>query len=157
MNTTDEIARRIGRAMQALPDIVAEEAVEYSRRRFTEKAFDGKPWRPVSPNYHPRRGTLLVRSGALLNSVRVASVTPQKVVITAGNSKVAYARAHNEGFAGSAVWFDAQYSRPYELGEGMKGTIGIIGPKRMDYEHVMKTLKTLQGELDAIYNKNPKE
>ena len=23
----------------------------------------------------------------------------------------------------------------YELGEGMKGTIGIIGPKRMDYEH----------------------
>ena len=26
----------------------------------------------------------------------------------------------------------------YELGEGMKGTIGIIGPKRMDYEHVMK-------------------
>ncbi len=22
----------------------------------------------------------------------------------------------------------------YELGEGMKGTIGIIGPKRMDYE-----------------------
>ena len=29
----------------------------------------------------------------------------------------------------------------YELGEGMKGTIGIIGPKRMDYEHVMNTLK----------------
>ena len=29
----------------------------------------------------------------------------------------------------------------YELGEGMKGTIGIIGPKRMDYEHVMKTLE----------------
>ena len=26
----------------------------------------------------------------------------------------------------------------YELGEGMKGTIGIIGPKRMDYEHVIK-------------------
>ena len=44
----------------------------------------------------------------------------------------------------------------FELGEGMKGTIGIIGPKRMDYEHVMKTLKTLQSELDAIYNKEPK-
>ena len=44
----------------------------------------------------------------------------------------------------------------YELGEGMKGTIGIIGPKRMDYEHVMRTLKTLQSELDAIYNKAPK-
>ena len=45
----------------------------------------------------------------------------------------------------------------YELGEGMKGTIGIIGPKRMDYEHVMKTLKTLQSELDAIYYKDPEE
>ena len=40
----------------------------------------------------------------------------------------------------------------YELGDGMKGTIGIIGPKRMDYEHVMRTLKTLQDELDSVYN-----
>lgn len=42
----------------------------------------------------------------------------------------------------------------YELDEGMKGTIAIIGPKRMDYQHVMKTLKTLQSELDAIYYKD---
>lgn len=41
----------------------------------------------------------------------------------------------------------------YELGEGMHGTIGIIGPKRMDYEHVMDTLKTLQTELDTIFHK----
>ena len=103
MNTTDEIARRIAQAMQALPELVAEEAAEYSRSRFTEKAFDGKPWRPVSPNYHPRRGTLLVRSGALLNSVRVVSTSQEKVVIGAGNSKVKYAKAHNEGFSGSVV------------------------------------------------------
>ena len=25
----------------------------------------------------------------------------------------------------------------YELGEGMRGTIGIVGPKRMDYEKVV--------------------
>lgn len=41
----------------------------------------------------------------------------------------------------------------YELGEGMKGTIGIIGPKRMDYEHVMNTLKTLMVELDHIFHR----
>ena len=41
----------------------------------------------------------------------------------------------------------------YELGDGMKGTIGIIGPKRMDYEHVLKSLKHLQNELDAIFHK----
>ena len=42
----------------------------------------------------------------------------------------------------------------YDLGDGMKGTIGIIGPKRMDYEHVMKTLTTLQSKLDAINKKD---
>ncbi len=41
----------------------------------------------------------------------------------------------------------------YELGDGMKGTIGIIGPKRMDYEHVLKSMKRLQGELDEIFHK----
>lgn len=41
----------------------------------------------------------------------------------------------------------------YELEEGVKGTIGIIGPKRMDYEKVVNTLKTLKAELDIIYKK----
>lgn len=42
----------------------------------------------------------------------------------------------------------------YELGEGMKGTIGIIGPKRMDYDKVVGTLKTLQSKLDELYRDN---
>lgn len=41
----------------------------------------------------------------------------------------------------------------YELGEGMKGTIGIIGPKRMDYANVMDNLKTLKAQLDIIFKK----
>lgn len=41
----------------------------------------------------------------------------------------------------------------YELGEGMKGTIGIIGPKRMDYDKVIDTLKTLMNQLDTLYKK----
>lgn len=46
----------------------------------------------------------------------------------------------------------------YELGDGVKGTIGIIGPKRMDYENVMDNLKTLRSQLDGILNKaNGKE
>ena len=40
----------------------------------------------------------------------------------------------------------------YELGEGVKGTIGIIGPKRMDYEKVMDNLKNLRVQLDRIIN-----
>lgn len=45
----------------------------------------------------------------------------------------------------------------YELGEGMRGTIGIIGPKRMDYEHVMKTLQTLKSELDTLNRRDLSE
>ncbi len=41
----------------------------------------------------------------------------------------------------------------YELEEGMKGTIGIIGPKRMDYDKVVGTLKTLKHQLDDLYKK----
>lgn len=41
----------------------------------------------------------------------------------------------------------------YDLGDGMKGTIGIIGPKRMDYENVVDNLKTLKSQLDQIFKK----
>ena len=40
----------------------------------------------------------------------------------------------------------------YELGSGMKGTIGVIGPKRMDYEKVVDALKTLKNQMDKIYD-----
>ena len=39
----------------------------------------------------------------------------------------------------------------YELGSGIKGTIGIIGPKRMDYEKVVDSLKTLKSQLDNVF------
>ena len=40
----------------------------------------------------------------------------------------------------------------YKMPEGAKGTIGIIGPKRMDYKKVVTMLKELTGELDDIFN-----
>ena len=44
----------------------------------------------------------------------------------------------------------------YELGDGMKGTIGIVGPKRMDYDKVVGTLRTIQTQLDELYRKDEK-
>ena len=41
----------------------------------------------------------------------------------------------------------------YELGEGMRGTVGIIGPKRMDYDKVVDALKTITHQLDELYKK----
>ncbi len=42
----------------------------------------------------------------------------------------------------------------YDLGDGMFGRIGIVGPKRMDYDKVVGILKNLTGQLDEIYKKD---
>ena len=41
----------------------------------------------------------------------------------------------------------------YVLGDGLRGTIGIIGPKRMVYEKVVGTLRTLVTQLNETFNK----
>ncbi len=44
----------------------------------------------------------------------------------------------------------------YELGDGMRGTIGVVGPKRMDYKKVVSTLKAMKSEMDKLYQGNQK-
>jgi heat-inducible transcriptional repressor len=41
----------------------------------------------------------------------------------------------------------------YEIEEGVYGKVGIIGPKRMDYEKVVGTLQNLMTQLDDIFKK----
>lgn len=41
----------------------------------------------------------------------------------------------------------------YEIEEGVYGKVGIIGPKRMDYEKVVSTLQNLMTQLDDIFKK----
>ena len=41
----------------------------------------------------------------------------------------------------------------YHIEEGVYGKIGIIGPRRMDYQKVVGTLKNLMSELDQIFQK----
>lgn len=92
--------------MQSLPEkilpeaaqIVAETATEYYKETFRKKAFDGNPWAPA--RVPKRTGSLLIDSGAMLNSIRPSEISARKVVISAGNDKVPYARVHNEGYSG---------------------------------------------------------
>ena len=77
----------------AVPRIVAREAVQYYKDRFREKAWTDA-WVAGKPK---KGGSLLVQSGALVNSIRASEVSPDRVVISAGNDKVPYARVHNEG------------------------------------------------------------
>lgn len=41
----------------------------------------------------------------------------------------------------------------YDLGDGVHGKIGIVGPKRMDYDKVVGILKNVTSQLDETYGK----
>lgn len=45
----------------------------------------------------------------------------------------------------------------YQIKEGVYGKVGIIGPKRMDYEKVVGTLKNFMGQLDDIFKENQED
>ena len=78
-----------------VPNIVAESATEFFKQRFTSKEWEGTAW--PSARYPVAAGSLMLRSGALVNSIRPSMVGPGKVVVSAGGGKVPYARIHNEG------------------------------------------------------------
>lgn len=44
----------------------------------------------------------------------------------------------------------------YELEDGFKGTIGIIGPKRMDYEKVVEALRNVKEQLSDTFQDHDK-
>lgn len=39
----------------------------------------------------------------------------------------------------------------YNLGNGMKGTVAIVGPRRMDYKKVVENLKQLKTQMNTLF------
>ncbi len=104
MATFDDLERFLDqlpdKVMDDTSEIVAETAVEYFKGTFTKKAFDGNPWKDGKPK---DSGSLLVEGGNLMNSITPSEITRERVVISAGNDKVNYAKAHNEGYKGEVT------------------------------------------------------
>ncbi|NJB36379.1 phage virion morphogenesis protein [Croceivirga sp. JEA036] len=115
------------RFVAAIPNIVAETATEYFKQRFTEENWDNVPWPSLNPKYAQKktagRGRILTRNGFLVNSIRPSTVSLKRVVITAGNSKVPYARIHNEGLRVSGVRSVRSYTNSNFMGKGRAVTI----------------------------------
>lgn len=104
MDINKELRQKVKEAMDAVPDLVSELAVDYFKERFRYKEFDGTPWPDFSTRCkHRTNGSLLVDTGHLLGSIRPTEISAGKVVISAGNDNVFYAKVHNEGFSGSVV------------------------------------------------------
>ena len=78
-----------------------------------------------------------------------------------GNALVQYegeSRKNIQIFIGDEVPVDSMkdcsvVTATYELGDGVQGKLGVIGPKRMDYRKVVETLKDTMTQLDHIFKK----
>ena len=73
-----------------------------------------------------------------------------------GNNEPAEGNGRIQVYIGNETPIDSMkncsvVTATYALEEGVYGKVGIIGPKRMDYERVVGTLKNLMGQLDDIF------
>lgn len=95
--------------MQEIANMVALTGVSCFKGAFRSKEFNSRKWpeAKAGKNNKRKRGSLMVETAALMNSVRTAQATASKVTWTAGNDKVPYAKVHNEGGrAGRGAGFD---------------------------------------------------
>lgn len=107
---------------ERVPFIVAETATTFFKERFKTQEWDNVPWQPLSPKYAASksrgRGRILTASGAMQQSIRPSTVRPERVVISAGNQKVPYARIHNEGLRVTGIVKVREHNNRNFMGKG---------------------------------------
>ena len=147
----------------AVPTIVAETAVEFYKERFRTEEWDGVPWQPLSPKYASKKtrgkGRILTKSGILMNSIHPSVVNANRVTISAGGSKVPYARIHNEGLKVSGIRNVKTYTNSNFMGKGKpvqikahKRTVNYQMPKRQFMGHSPYLNRILMDRLTKAFN-----
>lgn len=92
------LINKIERKIDLVPQLVAETALEHFQNALLKKEWDGVPYQPFKNKKHePSRGSLMMRTNNLFRSLKIVSVTNNNVTISAGSSRIPYARVHNEG------------------------------------------------------------
>lgn len=126
---------------EQVPQIVAETAVEVFKENILNGSFDGIPFEPLSEKYleYKKRNKekILYYNGFLFASIRPSEVSANRVIISAGSSKVPYARIHNEGLTVNTTARVGQYTRNnYRTSKNGKGkatsTVGAH-TRKMNY------------------------
>jgi phage gpG-like protein len=112
------------RMEKEVPDIVAETATAFFRESFVKQSWDGVPWQVLNTKYEARKtrgkGQILRESGNMEASIRPSEVTANRVVISAGNQHVPYARVHNEGLRVRGVRYVKGYHNSNFRGKGKR-------------------------------------
>ncbi|ODM52204.1 hypothetical protein BFF93_15760 [Elizabethkingia meningoseptica] len=100
---------RLAQTFRDLPAIVGNEVVNFTLENFEKQGWQGDSFEPWEKRKNPTAWgkkddtgrALLVKSGKLKRSIRIASIQADKVTIAVGGADVPYARVHNEGFKGT--------------------------------------------------------
>jgi phage gpG-like protein len=114
--------------------VVAEKAVAYYKLSFTRKSWDGQPWQAVKNE--PKRGSLMVRSGKLMASIRPILVTIEKIRIRAGSPQVPYAQIHQEGGTinhpgGTPYFFDKKKNKAIFVSKKNGANLPVTRPHKI--------------------------
>ncbi len=91
-NLLSDLKNILQRIKNEVPNKVAQAVQNHFLDNFKKESFDGQAWQKRKNQDEGRN--LLVKSGALRKSIRIARATWQKIVIA---SDVPYAQIHNEG------------------------------------------------------------
>ena len=151
--------------MQAdVPTIVAETATAFYQERFKTQEWDKIPWQTLKPSYVAKKtrgkGQILTASGALQRSVRPTVVNAERVVISAGNSLVPYARIHNEGLTVTGAFKVRPHLNRNFMGKGkqvqIRGHVRNVNfkmPRRQFMGHSIFLNVEIIKNLTNAYNK----
>ena len=156
--TVLHLADRFEKAVQKLPRIAGNTAVNFALENFRRQGFQGavfQPWRtrkdPTKWGQRPKRNgrAVLVMSGRLRQSVRIVSATANEVTV---GSDVPYAKVHNEGFRDVPIhqWVKS-YTRKHTYA-GVAGSFKVMqgdGQKETFATGAAMSLKTRK----AVKNK----
>ncbi|WP_149913506.1 phage virion morphogenesis protein [Sphingobacterium cavernae] len=92
------IFNKIESKIDLAPQLVAETALEHFQNALIKKQWDGKPYQQYKNKKHePSRGSLMMRTNNLFRTLKIVSVSNTIASLSAGSSKVPYAKIHNEG------------------------------------------------------------
>lgn len=104
MNDFFKKINKLKKLYERFPEGAGIEAENFSNERFVRKNWVDRvvvPWKKPEPppdwvpkKWHKKRGSLMVQSSILKNSVRVIATTRNSVTVGTG---VEYAQIHNEG------------------------------------------------------------
>lgn len=148
--------KKLAETLRNLPAIIGEEAVNFSLESFDKQSWSGNNEEIWAKRKNPTKWgkkdetdrSLLIKTGKLRRSIRVAKIQEAKVTIQAGGADIPYAKVHNFGFRGAVEQNVSEHTRRGRKGE----TIKVSSFTRTINQNIPQR-RYIGGEKDSPYLK----